>query len=469
MATVSVKTARPGRWSELVLMLFAVSLGIGGYALTIFNRGGDLPQNFIFHIVALILVAVLATLIVRWLAPYADPVILPVAVALNSLGLAMIYRIDQSYIAKGGSSLRLVIGARQLIWTALGLSVMLAILYFLPSHRRLRSTPMLWMLLSLLLLISPIIPGLGKRINGARIWVGLGPFHFQPAELVKVTLAIAFAAYLVAYRDRLVLGGKKIFGLRLPRAKDLGPLLLIWIMSLGVLVLQRDLGTSLLFFGLFVSMLYVATDRISWIVLGMSMFAVGAVAAKSLFAHVQYRFDVWLHTFDPEIYSRRYGGSWQLAQAQFGMAFGGLFGTGWGKGYPQEVYAANSDMILASLSEELGLTGLFAILVLYLILVERGFRAAVSIRDGFGKLLATGLAFSIALQLFVVGGGIFRIIPLTGLTAPFMAAGGSSLVSSWILVALLLRVSDAARRPASDPSTALETVKEGSLGESADS
>ena len=451
MATVSVEVARPGRWSELWLMLLSVSLGIGGYLLTIFNRDGQLPPRFGWHIAALIGVAVIASLIARWLAPYADPVILPVAVALNGIGLAMIYRIDQSYNELGGRYLNYVVGMRQMVWTGLGLLVMLGILFFLRSHRKLRTTPMLWMLASVALLLLPAIPGIGRTVNGARIWVGVGPLHFQPAELVKVTLAIAFASYLMLYRDRLLLGGRKVAGIRLPRAQDLGPLLLVWAASLGVLVLQRDLGTSLLFFGLFVAMLYVATDRISWILLGAGLFAVGAWLAKDLFAHVQYRFDVWLHTFDPVIYARAHGGSWQLAQAQFGMAFGGLFGTGWGKGYPAEVYAANSDMILASLGEELGLTGLLGILMLYLILVERGFRAAVSVRDGFGKLLATGLAFSLALQLFVVGGGIFRIIPLTGLTAPFLASGGSSLVSSWIVIALLLRISDAARRPSAEP------------------
>lgn len=458
MATVSVRPARQGRLSELLLMLLAVSLGVGGYALTLYNRNSTLPANFIWYIAAFVTLAVVATLIVRWLVPYADPVILPVNVALNGIGLAMIYRLDLSYQVRGGSYEKFIIGPKQLVWTALGLVLMMAILFFLKSHRRLRSTPMLWMLASVALLLSPQIPGLGRRVNGAKIWIGIGGVGLQPAELVKITLAIAFAAYLVMYRDRLVLGGKKLLGMRLPRAKDLGPLLLIWMLSLGVLVLQRDLGTSLLFFGLFVAMLYVATDRVSWILLGFAMFIPGALVAKQLFPHVQGRFDVWLHTFDPAVYSREFGGSWQLAQAQFGMAFGGLFGTGWGMGYPTETYAANSDMIIASLGEELGLTGLAAILLLYLLLIERGFRTAVSVRDGFGKLLAAGLAFSLALQLFVVCGGIFRIIPLTGLTAPFLAAGGSSLISSWILVALLLKISDAARRPAADPGGVLDDV-----------
>ncbi|AOZ71885.1 cell division protein [Boudabousia tangfeifanii] len=460
MATVSVKPVRPGRLSELFLTIMAVLLGIGGYAATAYTRNGELPANLGYHMLALVGVAIAGSLIVRWLTPYADPIIFPIAVALNGIGLAMIYRIDQSYLAKGGTSLKFVVGMRQLMWTGIALVLFMLVLAVLKSHRKLRSTPLVWMLFSLILLVSPLIPGIGKKVNGAQIWVGLGPIRFQPGELVKVTLAIAFAGYLVSYRDRLTLGGKKFLGLRFPRFKDLGPLALVWVMSLGVLVFQKDLGTSLLLFGLFVAMLYVATDRVSWIILGLGLFGAGAFAAKQLFWHVQSRVDVWLHTFDPEIYSRRSGGSWQLAQAQFGLASGGLFGTGWGRGYPTEVYAANSDMILASLGEELGLTGLMAILMLYMILIERGIRAAFSVRDGFGKLLASGLSFSLALQLFVVAGGIFRLIPLTGLTAPFMASGGSSLLTSWIIIALLLRISDAARRPAADPGPALDQQRQ---------
>ncbi|OKL50546.1 FtsW/RodA/SpoVE family cell cycle protein [Boudabousia marimammalium] len=456
MATISVRPARPGRLPELFLMFMAVLIGVGGYAATAYSRTGTLPQGFTTHIAAFLGLAVVASVLVKIYAPYADPVIMPVAVALNGLGLAMIYRLDQSYIEAGKTLY--VTGTRQLTWTFLGIGVAALILILLTSHRRLRTTPLLWMILSLILLVSPLIPFIGRSINGATIWVKIGPISGQPAELAKVTLAIAFAGYLVAYRDRLTLGGKKFLGIRLPRLQDLGPLVIVWAMSIVVLVLQRDLGTSLLLFGLFVAMLYVATDRVSWIVLGLTMFFGAAAVAVQYISHVGARITVWLHTFDPDVYSAPRG-SWQLAQAQFGMASGGMFGYGWGRGYPTEVYAAHSDMILASFGEELGLTGLLAIFMLYLILLERGMRAAVSVRDGFGKLLATGLTFSIAFQLFVVGGGILRIIPLTGLTAPFLAAGGSSLVSSWIIVALLLRLSDAARRPAEDPLTSTRSVQ----------
>ena len=236
--------------------------------------------------------------------------------------------------------------------------------------------------------------------------------------------------------------------LQLPRIRDLGPILLVWACSLAVLVLERDLGTSLLFFGLFVAMLYLATERISWIVLGLLLFLGGSVLAAHAFAHVGYRFEAWLHAFDSNVFNQSPGGSGQLVRGLFGMASGGLFGTGWGQGRPDLVPFAESDFIFASLGEELGLTGLLAILVCYLVLAERGLRTAIGVRDGFGKLLAGGLAFVVAFQCFVVVGGVTRLIPLTGLTLPFMAYGGSSLLANWVVVALLLRISDGARRPA---------------------
>ncbi len=242
-----------------------------------------------------------------------------------------------------------------------------------------------------------------------------------------------------------------MLGLQLPRLRDLGPIIIVWLVSLAILVFERDLGTSLLFFGLFVAMLYIATERVSWVVIGLLLIAVGAVLAASTFGHVQARVDVWLHPFDPEIFGRSPGGSGQLVGGLFSLGNGGLFGTGWGAGYPRTVPYAFSDFIYASLGEELGLTGLIGILLAYLVLVERGLRTAIGVRDGFGKLLAGGLAFVMAWQLFVVVGGITRIIPLTGLTMPFVAQGGSSLLANWLVVGLLLRISDDARRPSSLP------------------
>ncbi|MCS4485109.1 FtsW/RodA/SpoVE family cell cycle protein [Gleimia sp. 6138-11-ORH1] len=442
MATVTVSTSKPQPVFQYVLLLLALAMGVGGYILTSLNRTGALPANLGVHIALLVALGLGGTLLVRYFAPYADPVILPLAVGLTGLGLAMIYRIDMAYTITGEP----VVGIKQLILVGVGLTAAFVVLIVIRDHRVLRKYTFTAMFVSILLLLSPFIPGLGRAKYGAKIWISLGPFSLQPAEFVKITLAVFFAGYLVANRDSLAVGGPKVLGIRLPRIRDLGPILVVWGISVIILVMQRDLGTSLLYFGLFVAMIYVATNRTSWIILGGLLFIPAALVATKLFSHVGRRVNIWLNAFDPEIYDM-VGGSHQVVQGQFGMASGGLFGTGWGLGYPNLVPFANSDFILASLAEELGLTGLMAILLMYLILIERGFRAAIGVRDGFGKLLAVGISFSLALQLFVVLGGITRLIPLTGLTAPFLAQGGSSMVSSWIAIALLLRISDAARRP----------------------
>jgi cell division protein FtsW (lipid II flippase) len=317
----------------------------------------------------------------------------------------------------------------------------------LRDHRTLRRYTYTAMVVGLGLIMLPLAPVVGREINGARIWVHVGPASLQPAEIAKIVLAVFFAGYLVTTRDTLALAGPRFLGLQLPRIRDLGPILLAWLVSLGVLVLQRDLGTSLLFFGLFVGMLYLATERISWVVIGAGLFIGGAAVVATVFAHVGARFDVWLHALDTEMFNAN-PGSGQLVRGLFGMASGGLFGTGLGQGRPDLVPYAESDFIVASLGEELGLTGLLAILVLYLVLAQRGLRTAIGARDGFGKLFAGGMAFVVAFQCFVVVGGVTRLIPLTGLTMPFLAYGGSSLLANWIIAALLLRISDSARRPA---------------------
>lgn len=442
MATVTIAPTRPRRFFELLLLLLALAVGIGGYALTSINRTGALPANLLQHIGLLLAISLIAKLGIRFLAPYSDPVILPIAVALTGLGLAMIYRLDQSYQELDQA----VVGMRQLMFVGVTIILAAIVLVLVKDHRRLRSFTYTFGFLSLLLLLLPMVPFLGVETYGARVWIRIAGVSFQPGELVKITLAIFFAGYLVRNRDNLAIGGRKFLGMRLPRARDLGPILVVWLIGILILVLQRDLGTSLLFFGLFVAILYVATNRVSWLVIGFAMFAPAVLVAVQVFPHVANRFHVWLHALDEDVYTQ-VGGSYQLVQSLFGQASGGLMGTGWGRGYPQLVPLANSDFILSSLAEELGLTGLLAILVLYLILIERGLRTAISVRDGFGKLLATGLSFSLAIQVFVVLGGITRLIPLTGLTAPFLAAGGSSMVSSWLTIALLLRLSDAARRP----------------------
>ena len=444
MATVSIAPARPRRFLELGLMVLALAVGISGYVLTSLNYTGAVPANLLPQVGVLVALAIIGEIGVHFLAPYADPVILPVAVALTGLGLAMIYRLDLSYARRDEA----VVGFRQALFVGIAIVIAAVILVMLRDHRMARHYTYTFGVLSLLLLLLPMIPGLGQETYGARVWIHLGPVSIQPGELVKITLAIFFAGYLVTNRDNLAIGGRKFLGMRLPRGRDLGPIMVVWMIGIAILVLQRDLGTSLLFFGLFVAMLYVATNRVSWLVIGFTLFVPAVAIAVHSFSHVQTRFNIWLRALDPDVYEN---GSYQLVQGLFGQASGGLMGTGWCRGYPQLVPLANSDFILSSFAEELGLTGMAAILVLYLILIQRGLRAALTVRDGFGKLLATGLSFSLAIQLFVVLGGITRIIPLTGLTAPFLAAGGSSMVSSWITVALLIRVSDAARRPASTP------------------
>ncbi len=438
MALIEPDKVRTHRGSELFLILLALFLGVFAYGNVSLAVNEALPGNFYMFSFAMAAIAIVVHMIVRKTAPYADPLLIPIALALNTIGLAMIYRID---LARDTS-----LAERQLMWTAVGVAAACAVLIFLKDHRVLRRYAYVAMIAGLALALTPLIPGLGATINGARIWIQVGPFSLQPAEFSKLLLAVFFAAYLVDNRDRLAVGGPKIAGIHLPRMRDFGPLILVWIGALGVLISQRDLGTSLLFFGLFVAMLYLATERTSWIVIGGIMFTAGAAGAIMKFSHVQQRFDGWLHAMDPEVYNK-VGGSGQLVLGLFGMANGGLFGTGWGEGRPFSVPFSFSDFIFPSLGEELGLTGIFAVLTLYMLFVHRGFRIALSTRDGFGKLLAGGIAFLIAWQCFVVIGGVTRLIPLTGLTTPFLAYGGSSLLANWIIVGLLLRISDNARRP----------------------
>ncbi|MEE6272022.1 FtsW/RodA/SpoVE family cell cycle protein [Georgenia wangjunii] len=444
MVTITQQRARPGRGIELLLVLLALGVGLYAYAQVGLATTGELPTGMLTHGGALAVLALGTHVVLRWRASYADPVILPVVVALNGIGLAMIYRLDQAYDAAGRPS---GFADRQVMWTAVGAVAALAVLIVLRDHRTLRRYTYTAMVAGLVLLLLPLVPGLGAEINGARIWISLGPMSFQPAELAKIMLAIFFAGYLVTQRDNLALAGPRFLGLQLPRLRHLGPILLAWAVALVVLVFQRDLGAALLFFALFVAMLYVATERLSWVIIGLLLFGGGAALAATAFPHVSARFDVWLDALSPEVYNRSPGGSYQVVQGLFGMASGGLMGTGWGEGRPDVVPFANSDFIVASLAEELGLTGLLAILVCYLLLAERGMRTAIGVRDGFGKLLASGLAFVVAFQCFVVVGGITRLIPLTGLTMPFLAQGGSSLLINWMIVALLLRISDSARRP----------------------
>jgi cell division protein FtsW (lipid II flippase) len=425
---------RSRRGAELVLLIVALAVGIGAYAAVGLGVRDELPADMIGYSFWLAALAIGAHLVVRFTAPYADPVLLPVVTALNGLGLAMIYRID---LARDTS-----LSAKQLMWTTLGTVLFAVVLFVVRDHRRLQAFTYTTGLAAIVLLLLPMVPGLGKEINGARIWIGVGGFSFQPGELAKLALVIAFAGYLVLHRDALALAGRRVAGIDLPRGRDLGPILGMWLVSLGILVFQRDLGSSLLFFGLFLVMLYVATERPGWLFVGSVMFLAGSFLAYALFSHVQTRVEGWLHPFSD---TDRFG---QIVEGIYGMAWGGLVGRGLGQGEPWRIPFSYSDFIFAAIGEELGLTGVIAVLLLFGLLVERALRTALICKDGFGKLMALGFGVVIALQVFVVVGGVTRLIPLTGLTTPFMSYGGSSMIANWMVVALLLRISDHARRPA---------------------
>ncbi|GAA3629529.1 FtsW/RodA/SpoVE family cell cycle protein [Microlunatus ginsengisoli] len=426
---------RKRRGVELVLVIFALVLTLSAYVVVDLNVVGELSPTLPYLAGSCTLMAVGAHLAVRFRLPYADPVILPCVVLLNGLGLAMIHRID--LISNPPAH-----GARQqLIWTALGVILFILIVAVLRDHRPLQRFTYTLGLAGIALMLLPMLPLIGEEKFGARIWIHLGPYSFQPAEAAKILLAIAFASYLVEKRDVLALAGYRILGIDLPRARDLGPILLMWLISLAILVVQRDLGTSLLFFGLFVMMLYVATERAGWVVLGLLLFVAGAWFGFTSFGHVQVRVGAWLDPFSNfDLY-------YQVIQAQFGMAWGGLLGTGLGLGRPGLTPLARSDFIAAAIGEELGVTGLMAVVLLYGLIVARGLRASLQCREPFGKLLAAGLSFAMALQVFAIIGGVTRLLPLTGLTTPFMSQGGSSLVSNWVVVGLLMVISHQARKP----------------------
>jgi len=430
------------RGTELTLLVFAVVLAVVAQAAQTIGRTNAVTSDVWAYGGTLLGLVAVAHIAVRRLAPAADPLLLPLVALLNGLGLALIARIDASPRFDP-------VAPQQLIWMAVGLAAFVAVLLVVRDHRVLARYGYTCAFVGLVLLLLPaVLPARFSEVNGAKVWILLAGFSFQPSEVAKLLLIVFFASYLVAKRDVLSVVTRSLLGLPLPRARDLGPVLVVWLASLVVLVVERDLGSSLLFFGVFTAMLYVATQRSSWLAIGALLFAGGAFISWTLFPTVQKRVDIWLHAFDPDKVS---GSSYQLVQSLYGFASGGLFGTGLGRGHPDLVPFSRTDFIFSALGEELGLVGVFAVLVVFALIVARGFRAALGVRDSFGKLLAAGLAVSLALQVFVVVGGVMRLIPLTGLTTPFLSYGGSSLVANYALVALLLRVSDAARQPPARP------------------
>ncbi len=426
---------------ELGLLLLAFAVSGSAVALVQLGALGGIEWTILYYFGALAVLVLALHIVLRFRAPNADPIVVPIATTLTGLGLAMIYRIDIAIDAEGwdGAS------TRQIAWTAIAVAGAVALVILLRNYRVLFRYTYVSGFVGLVLLLLPAIPGLAREGTGAAVWVSIGGFFsFQPAELAKIALAIFFAGYLVRTRESLTSTGHRLLGMTWPRAREIGPLLIIWAVSLAIIVLQRDLGTGVLIFGMFIAMLYTATGRTSWVLIGLGLAFAGVFIASQVMTYVGSRISAWWHAFDPEVIERP-GGSFQLVEGIFGLAQGGIVGTGLGQGRPYLTPLSQSDYILPSLGEELGLIGVFAILCLYMLFVSRGIRIGLAGQDDFGKLLATGLAFTIALQVFIMVGGVTRLIPLTGLTTPFLAAGGSSLVANWLIVALFLRVSDAVR------------------------
>ncbi|MFF5445015.1 FtsW/RodA/SpoVE family cell cycle protein [Streptomyces sp. NPDC012888] len=423
------------RGAELALLAGAVAVSVLGYLYVGLATVGHVPEEASRYAGGLAVAALLAHLAVRFAAPYADPVLLPIAVLLNGLGLVLIQRLDLT------TPHHLTAGT-QLVWSALGVALFVLVLALLRDHRVLQRYTYLAVVTALVLMVVPVF---FPPVNGAHIWIRAAGFSFQPGEFAKILLALFFASYLAANRTALALTGRRIWVFRMLPMRVLGPILAVWLLSVGVLVLERDLGTSLLFFGLFVIMLFTATGRIGWIAVGLALAGLGAWAVGTFEPHVHGRVEDWLNPFAS---IERGEGPGQLAQSLFAFGAGGLLGAGLGDGQSFLIgFAAKSDFVLATAGEELGLAGLVALLLLYGLLVARGFEAGLALRDSFGRLLATGLASIIALQVFVITGGVTGLIPLTGMAMPFLAQGGSSVVTNWIIVALLVRLSDRARSP----------------------
>ena len=442
------------------MLVFAAVIVTSALIIVELNQGRGLSLRLAYYGGGYLVALAFAHLMIRRFAPYADPVLLPLVALLNGIGLVMIYRLDLAAAVKAtanGTEVPTAQAPAQLLWTGVALLLFLGVLLVIRDHTVLANYSYTLLLLGLVFLALPgVLPAKYSAVNGAQIWIKIPHlFSIQPSEFAKIALMVFTAAFLASKQSVLGIAGKKIFGLVLPRARDLGPLLLALVICLAVLVRGNDLGTSLLIFGVLLVMVYIATSRASWLIIGLIGFAGGAFIAYKLFAHVRVRVDIWLHPFDHPL-----GDSFQLVQSLFGLGTGGIFGTGLGAGRPDIVPYASTDFITAALGEELGLVGLSAILVCYLLIGGRGLRAAIAVKDRFGSLLAGGLSFSLVFQMFIVVGGVTRLIPLTGLTTPFLSYGGSSLLANYIILALLVRITDSSRRPPAPKAPKRETLLE---------
>jgi cell division protein FtsW (lipid II flippase) len=424
MAELPQDRVRSG--AHLALTIFAIVLALAAFALVQLGLHQNLGRHLPEYGLLFALGYAAAYLLVRFMAPSAEPAFFPAAALLVGIGFAVIYRLNPGQSAEQAS------------WLAVGLSAFALTLVFVRDHRKLDGYTYTIGLVGVGLLLLPIIPGLGREINGARVWIGLGPLNFQPAELGKVLIAIFLASYLNTKRELLQVAPGKLGPFQIPQAKHLGPVLMAWGVSLAVLFLEKDLGTSLLYFGIFVVMLWVATARPAYLVIGLLLFAVGASAAYLTFGHVRERVVIWQHALDPQFVHDE---GFQLAQAEFALAAGGIGGSGLGRGEPNDIPYASTDFVFAAIGEELGMLGAAGVLLLYVVLVGKGLKTATEQRDGFGKLLAAGLSAILGLQAFIIVGGVTRVIPLTGITLPFVSYGGSSLVANFVLLGLLVRIS----------------------------
>ena len=438
-----------GRSVELVLLAAAAAITTAALVSVEIDQANALRPALGYLGLAYLAVFAGAHLAVRRWAPYADPLILPCVALLTGLGLVMIHRLDLA-AATAASTTEPPPSAdavRQLAWAAGSVALLVGVIWRVGDHRRLARYGYLFGLVGLVLLVLPgVLPASISQVNGAKLWIRVGPVSLQPGEFAKLAIIVFAAAFLVEKRALFATAGRRIGRMELPRPRDLAPLVLAWLAAVGVLALEKELGASLLFFGIVLAMIYIATERVSWALIGLAFFAATSVLAYHLFAHVQVRVHVWSNPFADFA-----GTGYQLSQGLFGLAYGGMLGTGLGAGRPDLVPLANTDFIVAAIGEELGLTGLAAVLILYLLLVSRGLRTAHAARDGFSTLLAAGLSFGLALQVFIVVGGVTNLIPETGLTAPFLSYGGSSLLANYLLTAMLLRISHHVRRPAAPP------------------
>ena len=424
---------------ELLALIPASLLVTAGFA-AIFIQRNELLSNVSLTYGGIFLgLCFVAHLVIRFTLPHADPYLFPLVAVLACFGLVVVYRIDET------------LARDQAQWFVIGLIAFAATIFLLRDFRVLERYRYTIALAGLALLLLPRVPGIGQQVNGAYLGVGVGPISFQPAELGKIAIVIFLAAYLRDTRQVLVQGSRRFLGITIPPFKHLGPLLVVWGAAMFMLVFIRDLGSSLMYFGAFLALIYVATNRLSFVVIGLGMFAAGAYFFASTVSHVQDRVDIWLDPF--KTYDTT---GYQIANGMFAMADGGLFGQGLGAAVLKVpgtgaalIQAPETDMIFAVIVNDLGLVGGLGVIATYMLIAERGFKIATLASDSFSKLLATGLTAVMALQVFVIVGGVTRVIPLTGVTLPFVSYGGSSIVANFILLALLLLISNRARTPSS--------------------